>query len=107
MTRGTTVHTPKGPLPAQQALPTACEVWLATDEVPRAGHTLPVRCSLHAQPRPPAHRTVMGMLQRRSLSLSCWRAPLRMRIYLFFSFSAAASDSRGPHLLQNGGEQLP
>lgn len=49
----------------------------------------------------------MGMLERRSLSLSCCRAPLRMMMYRFFSFSAASADSRGPHFLRDGGEQLP
>lgn len=27
-----------------------------------------------------AHRTVMGILERRSLSCSCWRVPLRIRM---------------------------
>lgn len=35
-----------------------------------------------------------------SLSLSCSLAPLLITTYLFFSFSAAAAESRGPHLLQ-------
>uniref|UniRef100_A0A3Q0SUJ7 heme oxygenase (biliverdin-producing) n=1 Tax=Amphilophus citrinellus TaxID=61819 RepID=A0A3Q0SUJ7_AMPCI len=43
--------------------------------------------------------TVMGMEALLSVSLSCSRAPLLITTYLFFSFSAAAADSRGPHLL--------
>ena len=43
--------------------------------------------------------TVMGMEGLLSVSLSCSFAPLLITTYLFFSFSAAAADSRGPHLL--------
>lgn len=46
-----------------------------------------------------AHLTVMGMDTRLSVSLSCSFAPLLISTYLFFSFSAAATDRRGPHFL--------
>lgn len=42
----------------------------------------------------------MGMEGLLSVSLSCSFAPLLITTYLFFSFSAAAADSRGPHLLR-------
>lgn len=41
----------------------------------------------------------MGMDARLSVSLSCSFAPLLITTYLFFSFSAAAADRRGPHFL--------
>lgn len=46
-----------------------------------------------------SYLTVMGMEARLSVSLSCSLAPLLIRTYLFFSFSAAAADRRGPHFL--------
>jgi len=42
---------------------------------------------------------VMGMAGRLADSLSCSLAPLLITTYRFFSFSAAAGESRGPHLL--------
>lgn len=47
-----------------------------------------------------AYLTVMGMEGRLSDSRSCSRAPVLINTYLFFSFSEAAAESRGPHLLQ-------
>lgn len=47
------------------------------------------------------HLTVMGMEGRLLDSLSWSLAPLLITTYRFFSFSAAAADSRGPHLLPN------
>lgn len=42
---------------------------------------------------------VMGMEGLLSISFSCSLAPVLINTYLFFSFSAAAAESRGPHLL--------
>lgn len=43
--------------------------------------------------------TVMGMEGLLSVSLSCSLAPVLINTYLFFSFSEAAAESLGPHLL--------
>ena len=42
----------------------------------------------------------MGMFKRFSVSISCSRTPLRIKTYRFLSFSAAASESRGPQRLK-------
>ena len=43
--------------------------------------------------------TVMGIAVFLPVSRSCSPAPLRISTYLFFNFSAASGDRRGPHLL--------
>lgn len=47
-----------------------------------------------------AYLTVMGMVIFLPVSLSYSPAPFLIKTYLFFSFSAASGESRGPHLLQ-------
>ena len=44
--------------------------------------------------------TVMGIVIFLPVSLSYSPAPFLINTYLFFSFSAASAESRGPHLLQ-------